>query len=190
MFSHFNILSYFRKTTFRQFLRQFNTASYAVIASYFTWKAFCIALHNDSPIVCVLTQSMEPGFKRGDILLLGHRSRDGERSFAVGDTAVYNVFKKKEHKREGNIFNNIPIVHRVIKENMRTRECLTKGDNNRGSDEPLYRPNQRMLLPEDMDTTVLGLIPYGGMPTIWISSIPYMRQGILLLTALYYFGSE
>ena len=174
------MFSTLRKLSLRQMLKQINVASYSVIGSYFTWKFFCLLFNNDSPIVCVLTQSMEPGFKRGDILILGHRKQQNNKHrFYVGDTAVYSIQK-----------GTIPIVHRVIKENMETMECLTKGDNNRGADEPLYRPGQKMLRPSDMVTTVLGYVPYGGMPTIWLSSIPGMRQGILILTALYYLGSR
>ncbi|ORD95057.1 Signal peptidase complex catalytic subunit SEC11 [Enterospora canceri] len=168
-----------RNLNLRQSIKQSISASYSVIGSYFTWKAFCCVYRNDSPIVCVLTQSMEPGFKRGDILLLGHRSRDGSRPFHVGDTSVYSI-------RRG----SIPIVHRVIKEDMTTNQCLTKGDNNAGDDVSLYRPGQKVLNPEDMETTVLGYVPFFGMPTIWISSIPFMRELILICTALYYFGSR
>ena len=91
------------KLTTRQIIKQIIFAMYAISSSYFTWKAICCILDNDSPIVCVLTQSMEPGYRRGDILLLGSRSRDGIRPFAVGDTAVWSV-------KEG----TIPIVHRGV----------------------------------------------------------------------------
>ena len=165
------------KLTTRQIIKQIIFAMYAISSSYFTWKAICCILDNDSPIVCVLTQSMEPGYRRGDILLLGSRSRDGIRPFAVGDTAVWSV-------KEG----TIPIVHRVIKENIITNECLTKGDNNKGNDIPLYKPGQQMLHPSEMQTTVLGYLPFFGMPTIWSSSIPGAKYAVIVITGLYYFS--
>uniref|UniRef100_A0A0D9WP66 Signal peptidase complex catalytic subunit SEC11 n=1 Tax=Leersia perrieri TaxID=77586 RepID=A0A0D9WP66_9ORYZ len=59
-----------------------------------------ISLGSESPVVVVLSGSMEPGFKRGDILFL-HMSKDPIRT---GEIVVFNVDGRE-----------IPIVHRVIK---------------------------------------------------------------------------
>lgn len=56
---------------------------------------------SDSPVVVVLSGSMEPAFYRGDLLLL---TNDLEDPVRVGDITVFKV--------EG---REIPIVHRVIK---------------------------------------------------------------------------
>jgi signal peptidase len=50
-----------------------------------------------SPIVVVLSGSMEPAFERGDLLFLWNRGLDTQ----VGEIVVYNVQGK-----------DIPIVHR------------------------------------------------------------------------------
>ena len=70
---------------------------------------------SESPVV-VLSGSMEPGFKRGDILFL-HMSKDPIRA---GEIVVFNVDGRE-----------IPIVHRVIKVHERQDtgevDVLTKG---------------------------------------------------------------
>ncbi|KAB2618647.1 signal peptidase complex catalytic subunit SEC11C-like [Pyrus ussuriensis x Pyrus communis] len=55
---------------------------------------------SESPVVVVLSESMEPGFARGDILFL-RMSKDPIRA---GEIVVFNVDGR-----------DIPIVHRVIK---------------------------------------------------------------------------
>jgi signal peptidase len=63
------------------------------------WKGLSILSDSPSPIVVVLSGSMEPAFERGDLLFLWNRGYPT----AVGDIVVYKV-KDKE----------IPIVHRVV----------------------------------------------------------------------------
>ena len=45
-----------------------------------------------------------------------------------------------------------------------------------------------MLHPSEMQTTVLGYLPFFGMPTIWISSIPGAKYAVIVITGLYYFS--
>lgn len=66
------------------------------------WKGLSIAADSPSPIVVVLSGSMEPAFQRGDLLLLWNRELLSETS--VGEIVVYNVKDK-----------DIPIVHRVVR---------------------------------------------------------------------------
>jgi signal peptidase I len=63
------------------------------------WKGLSIAADSPSPIVVVLSGSMEPAFQRGDLLFLWNRWYPTD----IADIVVYKV-KDKE----------IPIVHRVI----------------------------------------------------------------------------
>lgn len=158
-------LNEFRKLTKRQLLLQFITASYTVISTYMLWKAIGLFLNNDAPIVVVLSESMEPGFQRGDILFLRPKK------YTVGDMTVFQINK-----------NEIPIVHRAIKQfGDRT---LTKGDNNRRDDVPLYRPGQYMLNDDDILSCVFGYIPYFGMVTIWINTFPWLKTVILAFFAV------
>ena len=62
------------------------------------WNCLKLALWTESPIVVVLSGSMEPSMQRGDILVL-HKTTP----IAVGDIIVYTI--------EG---EGIPIVHRVV----------------------------------------------------------------------------
>ncbi|AIU69168.1 signal peptidase [Thermococcus eurythermalis] len=102
-----------------------------------------VALHTDSPLVIVVSGSMEPVFYRGDIVLLrGVTSPD---QVEVGDVIVY--------KRPGYEY---PIIHRVryvstVKINGRPETCyVTWGDNNPVPDPP-YPSSEgplEVLLPE------------------------------------------
>ena len=64
------------------------------------WKGLSVIANTESPIVVVLSGSMEPAFKRGDLLFLTLKP---SRPLRVGDITVYNVPGAA-----------IPIVHRVI----------------------------------------------------------------------------
>lgn len=64
------------------------------------WKGLSIALNTESPIVVVLSGSMEPAFQRGDLLFL---AMPAQKPLHSGDITVYNVPGA-----------DIPIVHRVI----------------------------------------------------------------------------
>lgn len=150
----------FRRLNIRQLIGQCVAASYSVTPMYMVWKAICFFLNNDSPIVCVLSESMEPGFRRGDILFLRPQH------YKTGDMVVYQVYE-----------GSIPIVHRVIKK--RGELLLTKGDNNRYNDVGLYRPGRKFLEASETRAGVFGYIPYFGLPTIYISSIPGLKVAIL-----------
>lgn len=104
-------------------------------------------MNNNSPIVVVLSGSMEPGYKRGDLLLV---SGETKRPYVPGDIVVFPV--------KGYF---IPIVHRVLRvftgdeqdatydgltlesaerglEKVLPQKILTKGDNNEHADNFLY----------------------------------------------------
>ena len=66
------------------------------------WKGLSVITDSPSPIVVVLSGSMEPAFQRGDLLMLWNRNLIQDT--AVGEVVVYNVKDK-----------DIPIVHRVVR---------------------------------------------------------------------------
>ena len=66
------------------------------------WKGLSVITDSPSPIVVVLSGSMEPAFQRGDLLFLWNRNLLRETD--VGEVVVYNVQGK-----------DIPIVHRVVR---------------------------------------------------------------------------
>lgn len=90
---------------------------------------------SESPIVVVLSGSMEPAFYRGDLLFLTNYQVRTARYFVTMRT----VCLQSDPIRTGDITvfriegRDIPIVHRVIKVHEQqngTVKFLTKGDNN------------------------------------------------------------
>jgi signal peptidase len=105
-----------RSMQIRQVLMQIISLGMIVTSALIIWKGLIVVTGSESPVVVVLSGSMEPGFKRGDILFL-HMSKDPIRT---GEIVVFNVDGRE-----------IPIVHRVIKVHERQDtaevEILTKG---------------------------------------------------------------
>lgn len=103
----------------RQVLAQILNFSLVLSTAFMMWKALSLAADSPSPIVVVLSGSMEPAFQRGDLLVLWNRNLGlGERvgvmheptttptpnTTQIGEIIVYNVAGK-----------DIPIVHRVVR---------------------------------------------------------------------------
>ena len=86
----------------RQLLLQVLNFALVLSTAFMLWKGLSVATDSPSPIVVVLSGSMEPAFQRGDLLFLWNRNL--MRETQVGEIVVYNV-KGKE----------IPIVHRVVR---------------------------------------------------------------------------
>lgn len=177
------------------------------------WKGLSVATASSSPIVVVLSGSMEPAFQRGDLLFLWNRAPRAE----LGEVVVYNVRGK-----------DIPIVHRVVRtfpevegKAKKVKEVeeyvyvsalvafvylivanvyplsaltvpnnmlLTKGDNNVADDTELYARGQDYLnREEDIVGSVRGYIPMVGYVTIMLSEHPWLKTvllGIMGLTVM------
>ena len=84
----------------RLLLTQVLNFALVLSTAFMTWKSISLITDSSSPIVVVLSGSMEPAFQRGDLLFLWNRGLDTQ----VGEIVVYNVKGK-----------DIPIVHRVVK---------------------------------------------------------------------------
>jgi Peptidase S24-like len=95
------------------------SAALIVSSALMSWKTLILLTGSESPIVVVLSGSMEPAFYRGDILFLNM----GSAPLRTGEIVVYNLAQK-----------DIPIVHRIIQvhekadghEGAGTTEILTK----------------------------------------------------------------
>ncbi|XVF88386.1 hypothetical protein PTKIN_Ptkin19aG0046900 [Pterospermum kingtungense] len=122
-----------KSTQVRQILYQAISLGMIIASALMIWKGLICITGSESPIVVVLSGSMEPGFKRGDILFL-YMNKDPIR---VGEIVVFNDGR------------DIPIVHRVVEvhERQDTKEAdiLTKGDANHMDDRILYSSSQRWL---------------------------------------------
>mmetsp|Transcript_4254 Transcript_4254/g.7234 ORF Transcript_4254/g.7234 Transcript_4254/m.7234 type:complete len:182 (+) Transcript_4254:260-805(+) len=162
----------------RQFLMQGVSLGLIVTSALIIWRSLMLATGSESPVVVVLSGSMEPAFYRGDILFLNL----GEDPIRIGEIVVFNV--------EG---RDIPIVHRVIKVHERhtsgNLDILTKGDNNYGDDKVLYAQGQEWLNKRHIMGRAVGFLPYVGMVTIVMNDYPYVKYllivvlGILVVTS-------
>ncbi|CAJ1005983.1 putative Peptidase S24-like [Leishmania naiffi] len=137
------------------------------------WRSVALATNCEASIVVVLSGSMEPGYQRGDVLLLHHRP---EYPVEVGDIIVYTL---PEHE--------IPIVHRVLRIHERAEDhkklYLTKGDNNVNDDRFLFSRG-REWVEEDM---ILGKT-YAYMPRLGYITIMFNESKLIKYLALALIG--
>ena len=140
-----------RGPNWRRQVTQVVQVLYVIASALAIWKGLSLVTNTESPVVVVLSGSMEPAFHRGDLLFLTMSQKPIE----VGEITVYQV--------PGTA---IPIVHRVIETretcvsslqspilsidrvhvpstNLMVRKnrgqlLLTKGDNNYDDDIMLY----------------------------------------------------
>ena len=161
----------------RRELTSLLSVCFVFASAYMFWQTLSVLTNSPSPIVVVLSGSMEPAFQRGDILFLWNRNVESK----VGDVVVYEVEGKE-----------IPIVHRVLREhhsvNIKQNHkqlLLTKGDNNAGDDIPLYA-NKKLYLSKQADIvgTVKGYFPRLGYITIWITENQYAKYALLGFLAI------
>ncbi|XP_058798550.1 signal peptidase complex catalytic subunit SEC11C isoform X2 [Phymastichus coffea] len=147
-----------------------------VSSALMIWKGLMVLTGSESPIVVVLSGSMEPAFHRGDLLFLTNYK---EEPIKVGEIVVFKV--------EG---RDIPIVHRVMKLHVKadgnnTVKFLTKGDNNSVDDRGLYARGQLWLTQNDVVGRARGFLPYVGMITIYMNEYPKFKYAILACLGVY-----
>ncbi|KAI5189654.1 signal peptidase I [Nematocida minor] len=176
---------YYNKITAKDLLLQMVQAAYLLCSAYMIWLSIGLICNSEAPIVVVLSESMYPGFHRGDILLLANWRQE----YHAGDICVFELVK-----------DEIPIVHRVIDRKysknpipeIKKRQSkspainhlqyMTKGDNNSGDDMFLYRKiNIEYLDTNFLSNTVYAAFPLIGMITIWTGSFSGIKYFIILL---------
>ncbi|KAK4227617.1 putative signal peptidase [Podospora fimiseda] len=157
----------------RQAAAQIMNFGLILSTAFMMWKGLSVITDSPSPIVVVLSGSMEPAFQRGDLLLLWNRNFLEET--AVGEIVVYNVQGK-----------DIPIVHRIVRKfgTGDKAKLLTKGDNNNADDTELYAAGQDYLNRKDIIGSVVGYIPFVGYVTIMLSEHPWMKTVMLGIMGL------
>lgn len=137
------------------------------------WKGLMFVTKSESPVVVVLSGSMEPAFQRGDILFLNNQ----DDPIRVGEIVVFKIKDR-----------DIPIVHRVLKVHEKPDgvvEVLTKGDNNRVDDRGLYAPGQQWLRREDILGRARGTLRYLGMVTIILNDYPILKYVLIGVMGLF-----
>eukprot|EP00922_Rhytidocystis_sp_ex-Travisia-forbesii_P024522 GHVS01036013.1.p1 GENE.GHVS01036013.1~~GHVS01036013.1.p1 ORF type:complete len:213 (+),score=36.78 GHVS01036013.1:211-849(+) len=145
-----------------------------VFSALMLWKTLIIFTGSQSPVVVVLSGSMEPGFFRGDILFLTNPPE-----LVAADVVVFQV--------EG---REIPIVHRIISihQNGSTDlAVLTKGDNNSVDDRGLYAKKQLWLKKDNIMGTAVGFLPHVGMVTIWLNDYPSLKYMLIAVMGFFVF---
>ena len=134
------------------------------------WKGLMLYTGSESPVVVVLSGSMEPGFSKGDILFL-HR---GHAPVHSGEVVVFHIDER-----------DVPIVHRVVRAHERSdstyMELLTKGDNNPGNDLAggLYAPGQQWVLWEHVIGRAVFYLPHIGQATIIMNEHPWVKFALI-----------
>eukprot|EP00040_Diaphanoeca_grandis_P017788 m.93249 g.93249 ORF g.93249 m.93249 type:complete len:207 (-) comp26617_c2_seq1:294-914(-) len=146
-----------------------------IFSALMIWKGLMCYTGSESPIVVVLSGSMEPAFYRGDLLFLTNDVSDPIR---VGEVLVFKV-KGRE----------IPIVHRVMKLHQQRDsgeiKFLTKGDNNQVDDRGLYAPGQMWLRPSDVVGRARAFVPKVGIVTILMNDYPQFKFLLLGVLGLF-----
>ena len=92
-------IAWLRRQSIRGLLLQLLNILTVLATSLALWKGLSVVVDSESPVVVVLSGSMEPAFYRGDLLFLSMPSGP----LKVGDIVVYNT-----------INGGTPIVHRIL----------------------------------------------------------------------------
>eukprot|EP00658_Telonema_sp_P-2_P007505 TRINITY_DN12799_c0_g1_i2.p1 TRINITY_DN12799_c0_g1~~TRINITY_DN12799_c0_g1_i2.p1 ORF type:complete len:205 (-),score=48.80 TRINITY_DN12799_c0_g1_i2:281-895(-) len=158
-----------RRMDKRVLFSQMLNLSMIVFSALMIWKSLMWFTEAESPVVVVLSGSMEPLFFRGDILFLNR----GKEPFRTGEVCVFKITGR-----------DIPIVHRIIKVHERPalgdgspigQDLLTKGDNNNLDDRSLYNEDQLWVADHEVIGRTVGYLPYLGMVTIIMNDYPMVK---------------
>ncbi|GAA5900549.1 hypothetical protein JCM5296_005279 [Sporobolomyces johnsonii] len=157
-----------RRLGVRHVLTQALNFAMVLSTALMMWKGLSVICNTESPIVVVLSESMEPAIQRGDLLFL---TMPRTAPLQHGDITVYKVPGAA-----------IPIVHRVIEahleHNSTEQWLLTKGDNNHADDVGLYN-GMRYLRRSHIVGKVQGYVPYVGYATILMNDYPKLKYALL-----------
>ncbi|KAI0080383.1 hypothetical protein K474DRAFT_1704692 [Panus rudis PR-1116 ss-1] len=168
-----------RRLGFRHILLQILNFASVLASGLMIWKGLGLVTNTESPIVVVLSGSMEPAFYRGDLLFLTNPSNQ---KYKTGDITVYKIPGA-----------NVPIVHRVLETHdavlsrkgaiaasplSRDQLLLTKGDNNMIDDLELYQ-GLEWLERKHIVGKVRGFLPYVGYVTIAMNDFPQLKFALL-----------
>ncbi|KAF3805157.1 Signal peptidase complex catalytic subunit SEC11 [Colletotrichum gloeosporioides] len=155
--------------------------NFALILStaFMMWKGLSVVSDSPSPIVVVLSGSMEPAFQRGDLLFLWNRNFLQETD--VGEIVVYEVKGK-----------NIPTASEATHEGRQQCGCVldlgeylaAEANRKSGADQELYAKGQDFLVRSDIIGSVVAYIPFVGYVTILLSEHPWLKTVMLGIMGL------
>ena len=150
----------------RDAIRQIVNVSCLIFSALMLWKLLILCTSSASPVVVVLSGSMEPGFFRGDVLLLTNAKH-----IHSGDIVVFQLEDRE-----------IPIVHRAISvhvDQKKNLSFLTKGDNNNVDDRGLYKKDVDWLNRSHVFGVAVGSIPFVGIITIWLNEYTWVKYSLI-----------
>ncbi|KAI9670539.1 MAG: hypothetical protein M1831_005759 [Alyxoria varia] len=137
-------------------------------------KILSVLSDSPVPINVVTSESMEPAFRRGDLILIWNR----EPLIRAGDIPVVWIPGRKQ-----------PMVHRAIRAHYEIegegravvvrQKILTKGDNNDDDDRQLYPPGRAFVGRDEIVGVVRGYIPWLGWPTIALTGAAWLKAAIM-----------
>ncbi|GJE86338.1 signal peptidase I [Phanerochaete sordida] len=168
-----------RRLGVRHVLLQILNFASVLATGLMMWKGLGLVCNTESPIVVVLSGSMEPAFYRGDLLFLTNPASE---RYHTGDITVYKIPGA-----------DIPIVHRVLETHdvvskdkgyvsasplAQKQLILTKGDNNPVDDIDLYQ-GLEWLERKHIVGKVRGFLPYIGYVTIAMNDFPQLKYALL-----------
>ncbi|CAG7965538.1 unnamed protein product [Penicillium nalgiovense] len=163
-------------TNARQSVAQVLNFALVLSTAFMMWKGLSVVSASSSPIVVVLSGSMEPAFQRGDLLFLWNRDTRTE----IGEVLVYNVRGK-----------SIPIVHRVVRT---FPEVEGRASAKKVKEVTVVITTWPTILSctlkdyldraEDIVGSVRGYIPMVGYVTIMLSEHPWLKTVMLGLMGL------
>ncbi|MHA1273534.1 MAG: signal peptidase I [Promethearchaeota archaeon] len=155
--------------------------SFAFLGSYLIYFILQIALNTNTPMVVVVSGSMEPTLYKGDLLFLQGTDPEDLKNGTIedkkGDIIVYDARGLWAGAPDE------PIVHRIVGKwhNESGWWFLTKGDANDAVD--------RAPVPEDRILgKVVGRIPYIGWVKIILTESGMLMPIIIILSALLLFS--
>ncbi|CAN7028979.1 unnamed protein product [Brassica rapa subsp. trilocularis] len=155
----------------RQLLTQAISLGMIVTSSLIIWKALICVTGSESPVVVVLSESMEPGFQRGDILFLHMSKTPFELARLLFSILMVGIFQL-----------SICVIKVHERKNTGEVDVLTKGDNNPGDDRLLYAKRQLWLHRHHIMGRAVGFLPYVGWVTIIMTEKPIIKY--ILIGAL------
>jgi signal peptidase len=182
----YGLISDLRSMNVRQFIHQLLSLALIVASALMIFKGLVSLSGSESPVVVVVSGSMEPAFYRGDILFLWL----GRSEFELGEIVVFKIEGKET-----------PIVHRIIELHSKPGtfaatngslntgpelNILTKGDNNQMDDRHgIYKNGQDWLGRADLMGRVIGYLPYLGYVTISLTDFPAIKYALVALMGLF-----
>lgn len=169
--------TYLRNIDRRQLAHQVLSLVLVLSTAVMIWKGLVVASGSETPVVVVLSGSMEPAIVRGDILFLWS---DRRVPYAIGEIIVYQIQGRP-----------IPIIHRILE--IRTAsdgrvELLTKGDHNPVEDRGLYNADSGLkklwLYEDEIMGRAFGFLPKLGLMTIYLTEYPAIKYALIFVLGI------